>query len=59
MLSVVGNAWQRVVMVEEVDRSQLMGLVSTVLKLKKCWEIGLGDDQLYVEADVDVHVMKE
>ena len=36
MLSVVGNAWQRVVMVEEVDRSQLMGLVSTVLKLKKC-----------------------
>ena len=36
MLSVVGNAWQRVVMVEEVDRSQMMGLVSTVLKFRKC-----------------------
>ena len=33
-LSVVGNNWQRVLRVEEVDRSQLMGLVSTVLKLK-------------------------
>ena len=36
-LSVVGNNWQRVLRVEEVDRSQLMGLVSTVLKLKNCF----------------------
>ena len=36
-LSVVGNNWQRVLRVEEVDRSQLMGPVSTELKLKNCF----------------------
>jgi hypothetical protein len=36
-LSVVGNNWQMVLRVEVVDRTQLMGLVITVLKLKNCF----------------------